>query len=116
MAAPVSSVVAQLERVAHVLSHQSPQSAWAAAVSVGLVALHPPTLGVTVAAEPSGGAAKVVRVRVRVRVNHLRRRGHDVDGHAGRRLGHYAAAGHARIGHLVGVRVRGGIRVRLRVG
>ena len=67
MAAPVSSVVAQLERVAHVLSHQSPQSAWAAAVSVGLVALHPPTLGVTVAAEPSGGAAKVSCVRGRGR-------------------------------------------------
>ena len=48
-----------MERVAHVLSHQSPQSAWAAAVSVGLVALHPPTLGVIVAADPSGGAARV---------------------------------------------------------
>ena len=58
MAAPVSSGVAQLERTAHVLSHQSAQSAWAAADSVGLVALHPPGLGVTVAAEPSGGAVK----------------------------------------------------------
>ena len=58
MAAPVSSGVAQLERTAHVLSHQSAQSALAASDSVGLVALHPPGLGVAVAAEPSGGAFK----------------------------------------------------------